>query len=345
VKDTENLNSGVELQAFIKTGDLNSITPRKEGVSRLKLSDEGEVIHQQLSIQADSANLPDGAFVFSTEAPNNVVEISDSINQPMKPQDKLLEVTMTPQTPVKKVVQHFPENKPEVVDLDAEDQGVMQQEDCVVDIQNVAVISLETTTKNTVSQIQKSFLSKSKRSNLRSKHTDGKRSVGLKSSMLKKRINKKAMSAKTSVKKFGLKSRNGGKMSVKFNSKKKNQHMKALDLNLKNRSKAKTGKRSIRKGYITPCKPTVKKVQEEIDVDDCKSYLGHTAQSKNRALSKLRDRTPVKMKKKIKKGPTGKVKLIEPKGFKLRADARCAERKRLREVRENKRRERELLRL
>lgn len=362
VKAPENLNSSVELQAFIKTGDLTSITPRKSGVSKLKLNDEGEVIQQQLSIQADSANLPDGAFVFSTEPPNNTVEISDSINQPINAEEKMLEVTMTPQTPVKKTVNHFPQKQKSaekmekevvVVDLDSgkTEEPVAQEiikktdeESGVMDIQNVQVISLETTTKNTVSQLQKSFLSKSKKSNIRSKHADGKRSVGLKSSMLKKRISKKAMSAKTSIKKIGLKCRNVGKMSVKFNSKKKSQYMKALDLNLKSRSKA-----NIRKGYITPCKPSVKRLSKEIeidvDVDERKSYLCHTAQSKNRALSRLKDKTPVKIKKKIKKGPSGKKKLVEPKGFRLRADARCAERKRLKEIRENKRRERELKRL
>jgi hypothetical protein len=207
----------------------------------------------------------------------------------------------------------------------------------------VQIISLETTTRNTLSNVKKSFLSKSKKT--KSKHNDGKRSVGLKSSMLKRRMSKKAMSAKTSVKKLGFKARKG-KMSVKFASKKKKDHFKSLEFNLKNRSSKKKVRRASKKGYITPCKPTVKKIAEEIDVDmdDGKSYLGHTAQSKNRVMSRLAAQEKPKIVKKIKKGPTGKKKLVEPKSFSLRSLARCEERKRLRIARENKRAERELIR-
>jgi hypothetical protein len=188
--------------------------------------------------------------------------------------------------------------------------------------------------------------SRKTKANLRNQHADGKRSVGLKSSLLKKRISKKAMSAKTSVKKLVSKTRTG-KQSVKWNSKKKRQYQKALEFNLKyaTKNKSKKTKSSRGKGYMTPSKPKLSGFPTDaIDLEDGKSYLGHTAQSKNRAMSRFAEKNPVKIVKKIKKGPTGKKKLIEPKVFKLRSDARCAERRRLREQREKRRLERELLR-
>lgn len=249
-------------------------------------------------------------------------------------------------TPVKTPVKHF-EDVPEPTDMMKQEVAVENGDEAIVNIQNIQVISLETTTRNTASNVKKSFLmsesrAKSKRSKSKfaNKHTDGKRSVGLKSSLLKRRISKKAMSAKTSVKKFALKSRNGGKMSVKFISKKKKDHMKSLNINLKSKSIRK-GKKSTGKGYITPCKPTLKGIKP-VDLEDCKSYLGHTAQSKNRAMSRFAD-IPEVIEKSIEKGPTGKKKLIEPKGFKLRAEARCKERKRLRDAREKRRHEKILL--
>jgi len=75
---------------------------------------------------------------------------------------------------------------------------------------------------------------------------------------------------------------------------------------------------------------------------DNKSYLSHTAQSINRAISRFnKDATePVK---EPERAPDGKVKLVEPKEFTLRSDARCEERKRIRDQREKSRREKELL--
>ena len=55
---------------------LRSITPTRQGVSKLMLSDEGEVVLQSVnldSVNADSNDLPDGAFVLSQVIPGNVV--------------------------------------------------------------------------------------------------------------------------------------------------------------------------------------------------------------------------------------------------------------------------------
>jgi hypothetical protein len=48
-------------------------------------------------------------------------------------------------------------------------------------------------------------------------------------------------------------------------------------------------------------------------------------------------------KKEVELAPDGKVKLIEPCGFKLRADARCEERKLQKEKKDIARREKELM--
>jgi hypothetical protein len=67
-------------------------------VSKLKLSDSGEVMRQS-SIHADSNNLPDGAFVFSQEEPGNPIEITDSIDQPSK-KDLIERTQENPMTPI-----------------------------------------------------------------------------------------------------------------------------------------------------------------------------------------------------------------------------------------------------
>lgn len=180
------------------------------------------------------------------------------------------------------------------------------------------------------------------------KHQDGKQSVGIKSSLLKKRINQKAISAKTSVSKYApIKPTLMGKMSVKSNMIKQ-QHLKTLDFNLKGKSgqpQAPT-KKAKDTGFITPCKPSLKNIvlvdAELDDGTDSKSYLSHTAQSINRAISRFNKDVP-EPQKEPERAPDGKVKLVEPKEFTLRSDMRCEERRRIKDQREKSRREKELL--
>lgn len=128
----------------------------------------------------------------------------------------------------------------------------------------------------------------------------------------------------------------------------KQQHLKTLEFNLKGKTTQVQAAAKIKKdtGYITPCKPSLKNIvlvdAEVEDMTDNKSYLSHTAQSINRAISRFnKDATePVK---EPERAPDGKVKLVEPKEFTLRSDARCEERKRIRDQREKSRREKELL--
>ena len=139
-----------------------------------------------------------------------------------------------------------------------------------------------------------------------------------------------------------------GKMSVKLDIKKK-EHLKGLEIGLK--AKAGIPTAPLRKpkdtGFITPCKPSLKNIvlvdAEEIDdAGDNKSYLSHTAQSINRAVSRY-NKEACDMAKEPERAPDGKVKLIEPKEFTLRSDARCEERRRIRDQRDKSRKERELI--
>ena len=144
----------------------------------------------------------------------------------------------------------------------------MQQElERLEDIRDIQVISLETTTQGTMSQVKKSFMlsesqhAKSKvqtNGKTQNKFSDGKRSVGLKSSMLKKRINQKAMSVKSSVKKILPGELKSGKMSVKAVNPKIMEKMNQLEFNLKSKTNMAAGKASKGKGFITPCKASLK---------------------------------------------------------------------------------------
>lgn len=75
---------------------------------------------------------------------------------------------------------------------------------------------------------------------------------------------------------------------------------------------------------------------------DNKSYLSHTAQSIKRAMCRF-NKDVAEEPKEPERAPDGKVKLIEPKEFTLRSEARCEERKRIKDQREKSRREKELL--
>jgi len=207
-----------------------------------------------------------------------------------------------------------------------------------IEFRNIQVISLETTTKKSETDVQNSFKNKNKKGKNKniSVHKDGKRSVGLKNSLLKRRINKKVMSAKTSMKKLILKKKRG-KMSVKSFSKRKNHHLKQLEMKLNRKNVRGRGK-----GYITPCKPSMKNIHLEIDVDagDENNQLSNMlSRSRSRVMSKFKSTGKKRIVKSIRKS---KKKLVDPNGFKLRAEARCQERKRLKEVREMKRKEKQL---
>lgn len=61
-------------KSYLNKDFAKSITPTKIACSRLKLTDDGEIIrknphHSVLSIHADSSNLPEGAFMFNGNAP------------------------------------------------------------------------------------------------------------------------------------------------------------------------------------------------------------------------------------------------------------------------------------
>lgn len=312
-----------------------SISQKQTAVSKLKLTDDGEVIHQSLSSQnraQDTINLPEGAFVFDELARINCIQ-KMSISNDYTNNNSALE---TPAKP-------FESNQDPDCHKMAEEQPDME-------VRDIQIISLETTTRGTPSNLKKSFIAtetqaKNKQitqTKVQVKHADGKKSVGLKSSILKKRINQKAMSAKTSVKKINIKSQGVGKMSVKYNAKKEDL-LTSLAFNLKNKSIPVNNQGNKSRGFVTPCKPSIKAaaIAQELDLDETKSYLGHTAQSINRAMSRFNDQ-PVE-KKEVELAPDGKVKLIEPCGFKLRADARCEERKLQKEKKDIARREKELM--
>jgi hypothetical protein len=116
-----------------------------------------------------------------------------------------------------------------------------------------------------------------------------------------------------------------------MNSKKKRQYQKALEFNLKYASKTKSKNTKTTKpenGYTTPCKTKILRASKP-DQDEVN----------NRAVTKLQTKNPCKISKKIKK----KKQTGPHKEFKLRSDARCAERRRLRKQREMRRQEAELL--
>ena len=215
----------------------------------------------------------------------------------------------------------------------------------------VQIISLETTPRCNSQNVRNTILlaeNQQKRHLQINKHQDGKQSVGIKSSLLKKRINQKAISAKTSVSKYApAKPHLLGKMSVNSNMVKQ-QHLKTLEFNLKGKTTQVQAAPKIKKdtGFITPCKPSLKNIvlvdAEVEDMTDNKSYLSHTAQSINRAISRF-NKDATEAVKEPERAPDGKVKLVEPKEFTLRSDARCEERKRIRDQREKSRREKELL--
>lgn len=140
-----------------------------------------------------------------------------------------------------------------------------------------------------------------------------------------------------------------GKMSVKSTTLKQ-QHLKTLEFNLKSKATPAPALAPVRKakdaGFITPCKPSIKNIvlvdAELDDAADGKSYLSHTAQSINRAISRF-NRDELEPPKEPERAPDGKVKLVEPKEFTLRSDLRCEERRRIKDQREKSRREKELL--